>query len=1555
MYLVPGANRNAKSEKAVSIQLCNTSGEQESVVFDSLAPLDEQMDSICRRFQLDYDDEENYYVLTSDANIKGDTVQVLRRTQDLVSASTKKQVLGLWLAADLVQSRLDGLEELLQCDNLDKSRILKQFEQLFSMAHLQEELLWIIAETHAIEIIWQAVLIVGSGEPAIVDMTMGLACLLIGNQSTVELVDELLVDEECPDFFRVLLEVLATLPHVEDLHIAKRPYATLAFITAVLEGVEGCASVVHMALEGAIATEDEPEIPSMYAELVNCVLDGGEDQFLSSASSILLHCLCLRAQSEGENGDADLMYGVMNTLEELDRDDREEKLWDECTDPTSLATEFVFLQTYSAADIAAISARKQAGSDDKESQLERRLTEMTKRKDELEKMVKKLQTTMQALAPFVTIGEPRVQSAVEQVLKFGWDALEFKNGYSILHYAGDKVPDPLVAELLFHVMPHPEASDQNGMTALDYAKQAGNASVVSKLMQLSPVFGHAGAVVVGPEVSKEELRGRLAVLPGVSESIKAVLAEVVEKGWHEITWPGGFTALHLAAQKGNVEILDFCMAAGAAESLTSIDQYQCSPMHYALQREHLWMVQNIQEYLDAEKRALEERMKQHELAREAPKELPSGTDPKLRAAVSAVLDRGWARMKWPNGYTALHLAAAYGSAHAIKALLEASAEPGLLQRDNYGKMPLAYAEEKNWGEEILDLLRPKADAVSANDTTSMHTDEKVGPAEATDAAEPQVAKTEPQDSGSPAWSLHRYMADETFLTYLDIFQNRGTEQVIAKLTGPKLTGGLELTDVAALDALEQVKFVAQMIELKMQVEVDNLNKQGVGVTQRFSLSDTNGVTKAALNQMLGDGTSPFAKPARAPQSQQLSTILEQGAPAEAPASAAKYGKGRGKAAGEGGDTLACIGTNADIGKLADEDIGTSPGASNDREIAKGGGTSKGKGKGKSKGGPKAPGGQGGGGGRGKPTKPIIEPAKRMQALWWGDPLYFGGRLKSGMIWDNVPDQSSNFPVTELTLLFTLEKDKTGGRPDPPAKGQSQTKEKAKEMKVIEIIDDQKVAMQASMALQAVPPSTECAQALDDLDDEALTPEHLEALALHACPNQVQLAQLKDLREKHPELPMGMPEEYMWIFGHMKRARERLEIWSFVRSAEEPIQLYSSRIREFESICDAVLNSKALRSLFGLILAVGNYMNGGTSRGRYDGFHVEKTLDQLTTSKDKNGHALAMFVLKTFADREPEAFKAFIAELQPVFLNIARRIKQLDGSDYINKNPRISLEDYDPLVNGIQKQCDAMQSSFGELLKEFKDATDPFKLRMPAMLRRIAASVNDLVKMRDDVKSKYASMLNLLGLDANMKGTDFCILFDDFMVPNTRLLAFEEATRSRFIVPAFCADRSFTSNDVLVLWGIKPFEEPKPKHESRKDQKNNKEQWKKKKKAAAAALQEGPINFEVHHCIGEAAGEALAATLEKRRVMPARESLKGAVVALPRKHSGLSHKSHKSERTWRSQQTRPRRHQDEDEEKADPNHTSGAGHKAVKRGRKFKAKVKPIKEGLPTSFTSAGGR
>ena len=63
--------------------------------------------------------------------------------------------------------------------------------------------------------------------------------------------------------------------------------------------------------------------------------------------------------------------------------------------------------------------------------------------------------------------------------------------------------------------------------------------------------------------------------------------------------------------------------------------------------------------------------------------------------------------------------------------------------------------------------------------------------------------------------------------------------------------------------------------------------------------------------------------------------------------------------------------------------------------------------------------------------------------------------------------------------------------------------------------------------------------------------------------------------------------------------------------------YHTALSDFLQVVECFQESEMLPTLLGIILAVGNYLNGGTNRGQADGFDIE-SLAKLEGIKDATG-------------------------------------------------------------------------------------------------------------------------------------------------------------------------------------------------------------------------------------------------------------------------------------------------------------------------------------------------
>jgi hypothetical protein len=68
----------------------------------------------------------------------------------------------------------------------------------------------------------------------------------------------------------------------------------------------------------------------------------------------------------------------------------------------------------------------------------------------------------------------------------------------------------------------------------------------------------------------------------------------------------------------------------------------------------------------------------------------------------------------------------------------------------------------------------------------------------------------------------------------------------------------------------------------------------------------------------------------------------------------------------------------------------------------------------------------------------------------------------------------------------------------------------------------------------------------------------------------------------------------------------------------------------------VRDSEALQKILGTVLAVGNYLNGGTAKGQADGFEIDALLKVTMVKDSTNRVTLLDYVIKLANTQYPES-------------------------------------------------------------------------------------------------------------------------------------------------------------------------------------------------------------------------------------------------------------------------------------------------------------------------------
>lgn len=452
------------------------------------------------------------------------------------------------------------------------------------------------------------------------------------------------------------------------------------------------------------------------------------------------------------------------------------------------------------------------------------------------------------------------------------------------------------------------------------------------------------------------------------------------------------------------------------------------------------------------------------------------------------------------------------------------------------------------------------------------------------------------------------------------------------------------------------------------------------------------------------------------------------------------------------------------------------------------------GKGKGKGIPPAP---------VEPTRKPVFPKVPLKSLQWTRYL-FGHHLREGQtIWDLVPDYAGVVPADEMERKFARSKS-SARAPLNPIIEEPRVDRRDSELRLIE---EAKERMPYEIASMQMPPAEELVHAIEELDEDMLPLEMCREVAKWLCPDGKRLEALKRKRTDNPNVPWAMPEHYMWTLGHLPACAQRLECWQFLRAFDEEHMVYTESVAQFECVVDGFMRSQSIAPMLGYVLAFGNFLNGGTRLGQADGFNMD-ALNSLEAVKDQESKDVRHVIFDTFFQKHEDKAQQFIDDLAPCLQNVGRSYV---GSEVL-KSVKSSIEGLTALVEKIKDGSAQCRSHMDQVLALIEDPADLFKLQMPPKLKRTQEAIDQLVDRTNQAHRAYRQMLSWYRA-GDMISADWCLLWDDFLVPKHLISNRETALRKEVLIPRFCKGRPLDLESLRLLWQLKELDSVQKKASS----------------------------------------------------------------------------------------------------------------------------------------------
>ena len=275
-----------------------------------------------------------------------------------------------------------------------------------------------------------------------------------------------------------------------------------------------------------------------------------------------------------------------------------------------------------------------------------------------------------------------------------------------------------------------------------------------------------------------------------------------------------------------------------------------------------------------------------------------------------------------------------------------------------------------------------------------------------------------------------------------------------------------------------------------------------------------------------------------------------------------------------------------------------------------------------------------------PSKPKIKPKKKMRAVYWKRML-IDRDASTETVWSNlVPFKIDE---DELCAVFAkarkVKPKQNGSRVNPKTK-----KSRKGRKRLVRCLDEKRSNALAIMSSQ-LPELDELKLAIVEMNQTVLNENQL-AKMIKTLPTarELKLIQAKD----GPNVNWDKPERFCLMIQSIPRVAERLRAWLFAVTVPGEVQDCLQNLDRFRKACDELVQGNEVPRLLGLIIAIGNYANGGTTRGRADGFKLD-ILSKLRGVKTTDGKSDLLQYVAQVAVRRGLVGKA--ARLRKLYSNV----------------------------------------------------------------------------------------------------------------------------------------------------------------------------------------------------------------------------------------------------------------------------------------------------------------
>ena len=354
----------------------------------------------------------------------------------------------------------------------------------------------------------------------------------------------------------------------------------------------------------------------------------------------------------------------------------------------------------------------------------------------------------------------------------------------------------------------------------------------------------------------------------------------------------------------------------------------------------------------------------------------------------------------------------------------------------------------------------------------------------------------------------------------------------------------------------------------------------------------------------------------------------------------------------------------------------------------------------------------------------------MKALFWANlPV----NKITGTIWEKLDDTKININKDSLELKFS-QKSKTEKKPE--------TKKEITKNKKLSLLQPDTIRKINIVLNKLKFSTTDIPDLIETMDTNKLTTNVCELLIQIMPTNEeVKLVTSYDGKEE-----ISINDEMVIMISSIPGYTERLEAIIFDNSYESDCEIIEEEVDKFFKAFDFLKNSKKFKQWLKIIMAFGNYMNGGTFRGGVYAFKLN-ALNKLTSIKSKdNSKTLLLYIITFIYEQldDPSLMEilddlTIFNELQ--YQSIKESLKELN--DDWKKVVKLKKIVEDAKKNNLLEEDDKVE----EYLNDFYDKAEK--------------TITELNTKSDKIDEKFKEIVKFYAEDDKMTLDELIAIFRQF--------------------------------------------------------------------------------------------------------------------------------------------------------------------------------------------------